>query len=118
MLYSYFGVGLGNFYNFLSNSYKKKSINPWVNDLQQITFNDPHNILLSIGAENGFLALLFFTLLLLFFLKKDMKNFFGKKIINKILILSFWNLFLLGLQEPTYTLGYQILFWVLRGLLF
>jgi len=49
----------------------------------------------------------------------DIIAFFHKKRtkLHKALILSFWSLLIFGLTNPTYTIQFWTLFFVLRGLI-
>ena len=110
-----FGVGLGNYYDYLDPSMKQyASLFEQTRKEFELAAYDPHGIFFKIFAETGFLGLFSFLLILGYFLKKDIKILFSKEEIPKIFIVSFWTLFLYALVNPSYTTKYQALFWLLR----
>ena len=117
-----FGVGINNFYEYLNN--KPKPGMTFYNDmfrLAKITAGHPHNVFFQSYAETGIFGLVSFLLLLSNFIYNDIesfiKNYKKKNYKNKLLIISFWSLFIFGLFNPPITLQYIILFWFLRALI-
>lgn len=112
-----FGVGINNFYEYLNN--KPKPGMTFSNDmirLAKITAGHPHNVFFQSYAETGILGLVSFLLLLSHFIFNDIKSFM-KSDKNKLIIISFWSLFIFGIFNPPITLQYIILFWFLRILI-
>lgn len=112
------GIGLGNYYDNLSTQ-KKVSISlfSWAQREAQIAATNPHDIFLQTVSETGFVSLLFLVFLLFYFLVKDTRILFGgKNDFNKAAIISFWALFSYAVFNPTTTLTYNALFWLLRAL--
>lgn len=113
-----FGVGLGNYYDYLDPSMKQyASLFEQTRKEFELAAYDPHGIFFKIFAETGFLGLFSFLLLLGYFLNKDIGILFSKEEIPKIFVVSFWTLFLYALVNPSYTTKYQALFWLLRILI-
>lgn len=116
----FFGVGLGNYYDNLSQKSKEENKNTYVDRYRSfIVIDDPHNVFLSIFATSGFLGLISFLILILHFLISDFKTIFYKKefFLGKLIITSFWGLFLYGLFNPCFYFSYVMFFWILRGLI-
>ncbi|MFZ5932512.1 MAG: O-antigen ligase family protein [Patescibacteria group bacterium] len=112
-----FGVGLGNYYDYLDPAMKQYvSLFEQTRKEFELAAYDPHGIFFKIFAESGFLGLFSFLLLLAYFLKKDFKILLAKDDIPKTFVISFWTLFLYALINPSYTTKYQALFWLIRVL--
>lgn len=116
-----FGVGLGNYYEYLSpKQILKNSVFDWKNEIMRVTAINPHNIFFSLFAETGLLGLASFIMIAIYLVSTDLhflKYKAKKDIATKSLMISFWSLFLLSLFNPTFDLQYQSLFWLLRGLI-
>lgn len=114
----FFGIGLGNFYDYLPTSKKLNlSVFRWVNDLQMISETHPHNIFFSALAETGYIGLLSLILLIIYFIKTDYKYMkFHNPIISSTII-GFWSLFIFALLNPPVTLPYISLFWIFRAII-
>lgn len=113
------GVGLGNFYDYLTNkSIITTSLSDPKNEFLKITWIHPHNIFFGTFAETGFIGLATLIGLLCYMVLYDIKAFLERDAEVKIFIISFWGLFLFSLINPATTLSYTILFWVLRGVIF
>jgi len=113
--YKYFGIGLGNFFDHLSN--KNMVINSYFdpkNQLMRYTYIHPHNIFFAAYAEIGFVGLISIVSLIGYFFYMDVKKFFKKNTIMKVFIASFWILFLYSLTGPRQVIQYLIVFWFLR----
>lgn len=114
-----FGVGLGNFYDNLPIDKKiYVSKNNWENEQQTIATNFPHNIFLLVLVETGFINLIIFLTLIIYFLIKDIRIILiSKNFYKKSLIISFWSLFSYAFFNPTPSYSYNLLFWLLRILI-
>lgn len=110
---SLFGAGLNNYYLYADKKpylYLSKQ----TKILTEEAVNYPHNIFASIASDAGFFALLTYLLFIFFIIKNDIKNFSSKKTEVKVLIISFWSLFLYCLFNPTDFYYYNIYFFGLR----
>jgi O-antigen ligase len=109
-----FGVGLGNYYDYLGSTklpFTFSQIEKKGNFLAQ---QDPHNIFFSTLAENGVLGIIAFSLLIFYFIKKDLIILKSNNLFIKSWIISFWTLFIFAILNPTTTINYQALFWIIR----
>jgi len=115
---SFFGVGLGNYYDNFSSSVKNKNIiiSKSMRFVKIGAEEYVHNVFGFIVAESGYLGLIIFIYMLYLFLKNDF-FLFKKNNNKKILIISFWTIFIYGLFNPIIPAAYQVLFWTIRGLL-
>lgn len=113
-----FGVGLGNYYDNLPPEKKNfLSLSNWQNKEAQIASTNPHNIFAQILSELGFLSLLFYLIMISYFAISDIKILLKQDNFAKAVIISFWSLFIYSLFNPTTTLTYNSLFWILRALI-
>ena len=113
-----FGVGLGNYYDNLPPEKKNfLSLSNWQNKEAQIASTNPHNIFAQILSELGFLSLLFYLIMISYFAISDIKILLTQNNFTKAIIISFWSLFIFSLFNPTTTLTYNSLFWILRALI-
>lgn len=113
-----FGVGLGNYYDNLPPEKKiSLSLFNWENKESQIASTNPHNIFAQILSELGFFSLLFYLIMISYFAISDIKILLRQNNFAKAVIISFWSLFIYSLFNPTTTLTYNSLFWVLRALI-
>lgn len=111
------GVGLGNYYDYYSPKPIILSASDILkNKLFEVTAFHPHNIFFAYFAETGLLGLIILLLFLLFLIKNDLK-YFSQSIFHKIIVISFWSLFLFSLITPDNIIQYIILFWLLRVLI-
>jgi O-antigen ligase len=116
--YPLFGVGLGNYYDYLPPAKKTTaSIIDWVNRESRIASTNPHNIFAQILSETGLISLIFYTGMLGYFGYTDIKILQGKNYIKRAFVLSFWTLFSYSIFNPTTTLTYNSVFCVLRAML-
>ncbi|HJX59390.1 MAG TPA: O-antigen ligase family protein [Patescibacteria group bacterium] len=112
------GIGLGNYFDNLATSKKmSKSLFNWVQREAEIASTNPHDIFLQTLSETGVLSLIFVIMLLGYFAYSDIIALKSKDYLTKALIIAFWTLFSYSLFNPTTTLGYNSLFWLLRGLI-
>lgn len=114
--YSFFGVGLGNFYDSLSVNIKTDAILS-SNIVDEGAAGYVHNIFGSIVAESGYFSLFLFVVILTLFIKSDIRLLRGRNDFKKSLVISFWTIFTYGLFNPNVAATYQVFFWGLRGLL-
>lgn len=115
-----FGVGLGNYYDYIpSNMKKNRDAVDRTNSVQLFEVNDAiHNNFASVAAESGYAAFVVYLLMILTFLKNDAQVLFTSKVRTRsLLIMSFWGLFIYGFFNPGTALSYQFQFWFFRGLL-
>lgn len=111
------GVGLGNYYDNLSPSFKRYySLNSLVVLETRNANEQVHNIFALILAESGFVSLAAFLILLVVFVYQDSIMVRQKNSVKKTFVFGFWILFVYGLFNPIVPVAYQILFWGLRGL--
>ncbi|NMB92243.1 MAG: hypothetical protein GYA31_01280 [Parcubacteria group bacterium] len=111
-----FGVGLGNYYDFLT-----KKIDPSLSTSEKLikigSEEYVHNIFGSTMAETGIIGLSIFIILLAYFIRRDIQFIKKRDNIYKIaIIISFWSLFSYSLFNPAVSINYQIIFFGLRGL--
>lgn len=112
------GVGLGNYYDWLSNKrVVLYSLNHWKNELTKITLTHPHNIFVGALVQTGLIGLLLNLFLIIFFLKRDVDFLNTEDLPLKMLILSFWVLFMFTLFNPGSNFQFLSLFWLLRALI-
>lgn len=113
------GVGLGNYYDNLPlKSAVGLSLFEWKTKVSQIAATHPHNIFAQIISETGVLSFFFYLLMTLYFLKTDFKLLRNRGgIYKKGFVISFWTLYIYSIFNPTTTLGYNAIFWVLRGII-
>ncbi|OGH16139.1 MAG: hypothetical protein A3C30_02905 [Candidatus Levybacteria bacterium RIFCSPHIGHO2_02_FULL_40_18] len=84
---------------------------------RRLAAKDPHNVFASTFAETGFLGLGSLVLLLLYFLQKDIGIMKSSNDLSKTFVVSFWTLFVFALLNPSSSIIYQTLFWLLRALI-
>ncbi len=110
---SIFGVGLGNYQFYIQNP---KYNSHYSRGNKEITFSasDPHGVFFSIFGESGILALILYLSLIVKFLISDFTN---KEDLSRIYIISFWIFFFYSLLNPSWTVKYLVLFWILRYLI-
>lgn len=112
-----FGVGLGNYYDYLDLSAKKRfSIFKEVAREFELASSHPHNIFFATFSETGFFGLLSLMALIFYFIRKDIKILAGKNYLSKSFALGFWTLFIYAVFNPGVTTVYQSLFWLFRVL--
>lgn len=120
LAYPLFGVGLGNYYEYLPTSKKTRAfLFNWINRESEIASTNPHNIFAQILTETGLASMLFYAGMLGYFAYGDFRTLFKRKEgqTGKAFIISFWTLFLYSLFNPTTTLTYNTFFWVIRGII-
>ena len=115
----FFGVGLGNYYdNLPAQKSITLSLFDWRRKEAQIASTNPHNILAQTFSETGVISFLFYIFLTFLFVSKDFKVLkHGQDDYKKAFIISFWTLYLYSIFNPTTTLTYNSLFWVLRAMI-
>ncbi len=120
---STFGIGLGNYYNYVSESSKNNRSSLFSNKTHLREVNDAiHNNIVSILAESGLISMILYIILIFSFLSQDLiyiiKTGVRKNVPSTVLlILSFWGLFIYGFLNPGVALSYQYQFWFYRGLI-
>jgi O-antigen ligase len=113
-----FGIGLGNFYNYLYKGTSYFSTNEYEKNLLKITSSHPHNIFFASFAETGFLGLFSLLLLLCYFIYFDFQVIKKHNNLINITVISFWSLFFYSLVGPKIVVQYLSLFWLLRSILY
>lgn len=114
------GIGLGNFiYNRSDNI--QKGTHAIVSSTEKAAIldmaNEPHNIFFQTFSETGFLGVSAITLLFTYFIKRDYTLLFHLKkknnnFIQKLLIISFWSIFLYSLLNPASGVRFFALSWL------
>ena len=110
-----FGIGLGNFYDYVKHNSNSSFLNPYDRDIQVGAEEYVHNIFGSIIAESGYFSLIIFLILLVVFIWSDIAKIKKGDIWEKGFVIAFWSLFSYGLFNPTVPASYQVMFWTLRG---
>ena len=114
-----FGTGLGNYNLYLPTQSKKSLFNlPSQEKIINEGLLHPHNLLVFTLAESGFFGLLSLLSLLIYFVFYDYQIFKKTPKLSKSLVVSFWVLFIFSLFNPTLYITYNILFWLLRILIY
>lgn len=118
---SFFGVGLGNYYDNLPASkkiekylYPKRQIN-YIGAISASEFI--HNNFGLIIAETGYISLVVFIIILFYFIRNDLVYLKIGNNYQKAFVISFWTLFAFGLFNPVIPGSYNVLFWGIRGIL-
>lgn len=112
------GVGLGNYSEYISDIGQQQFLNPSINfnNISELNYY-PHNIFFIILANSGFLGLISFILLILFFIRDDLSSLRYSPLLHKCFLIMFWGLFLLANTTPTTNFSFQLMFWFLRGVI-
>ncbi len=113
-----FGVGLGNYYDYIPSYIKNRSYLVSGRLQQQeglLAEENVHNIFGQLGVEAGFPAIIIFMALLFLFAKNDY-NLIKLKDYPKItFMIGFWIMFIYSLFNPLIPGVANYLFWFLRG---
>lgn len=114
-----FGVGLGNFYEYIPESMKIQRFNFFGDSrvFYEGTLLYPHNFILQIMAETGSVGLFGFMILIIYFIKKDLNIIKSNQPLAKTLIICFWSLLLYALFSPKSPLLFYFQFFLLRSLI-
>lgn len=112
-----FGLGLGNYYDYLTNAEKNNLTLSRGDLLIQAANEYVHNIFGLILSETGLIGLFLFIVIIANFMINDIKTLKKENDYRKGLVIAFWILFSYGLFNPIVPFSYQFLFWGLRGLL-
>jgi len=118
LAYPIIGVGLGNYYDYLSitkNDFPGKS--SLQRSLTVASLEDPHNIFAKLFAETGFIGLISFIVLLIYFIKKDVSAIKIRDPLQLSYIAIFWSHFIYSLFNPSFSFSYLNFFWIMRSLL-
>lgn len=111
------GVGIGNFYDYVDKKLINLSLWDWKAVRTRLTVIDPHNIFAKLFVETGFLGLIFYITLQIYFIIKDSLNYYQKGAMQRGIVQSFWILSLYTLVNPVSIVQFQILYWGLRALI-
>ena len=114
---NFWGVGLGNFYDNLSDNSPTFS-NPVSKaiSLGALT-SGSHNIFFHTLAESGFIGLISLILLLGYYALMDIQILKSNDLQKKILSGSFWTLIIIAQFFPAINLTFYVLFFLLRSLI-
>lgn len=114
---SFFGIGLGNFYdNLISNKYAQQR--QFIDTRSRVINDDAHNIFFNTFATTGLPGLISLFIILVYFLFSDTKVFLKTKYYGlKSLIAAFWGLIVFSLVDTTSSFSYISLFWLLRAMI-
>lgn len=113
---SFIGVGLGNYFDNLSNNTKQPNSIQWINE-DKVALEFVHNNFGTIIAETGVIGLIIFTLLIVVWAISDLHLLMSRSGLSKVPVLSFWILFLFGVFNPTNIGAYQVFFLMIRAFL-
>jgi O-antigen ligase len=106
------GIGLGNYV-----LYQKLNRGTMINQSSEYSnavLYSPHNVIFQTLAETGLFGFLTYTLLILFFIRKDISRIIRAS--HKIpYIIAFWSIFIFFLLNPANFITQLIWFWSLRG---
>ena len=113
---SFFGSGLGNFYEALDKT------GLFINTKQPISYaallSGPHNIFFQFLGETGFLGLFTFLILLIQYAKTDLQVLLTNKFTLRVAyIIGFWLLILSVQFFPAINLTFYFLFFLLRAVI-
>lgn len=115
-----FGIGLGNYYDYLSQSAKdqnKDSVTT-TQSKKRILIDDPHNLFMSTFASSGLLGLSSLVALLASFFFLDLNNFMKKNNdLSQTLISVFWLIFIYSLFNPWLYFAYFTPLLAIRGII-
>ncbi|MCX6732992.1 MAG: O-antigen ligase family protein [Candidatus Roizmanbacteria bacterium] len=115
------GVGLGNYYDNLSNAEKiANQYSPAGGGMNKkfIVIDDPHNIFFGLFATTGIIGLLSFVGLLSYFIFTDIPFILKKGFMDiKIYISIFWGYFIFAFFNPWMYFSFFIPFWFFRGII-
>lgn len=115
----YIGVGLGNYYDYLSFDQKKGvSLFTIDNEKFELAAYYPHNILIETLTESGIAGLLSFIALIGYITFILIRHGMHPHKINIYYALSLAVLFIYAFFNPANTIKYQSLFWLLIALVF
>lgn len=101
------GIGLGNYFDH-SQIMKTGSI----------FIDNPHNYFMSVLVDTGFIGLLFFCLLILYFIYFDIQSLRSNQSLQQVFVIAFWSLFIFSLLNPQDFFYYYFLFWLFRGIIY
>lgn len=112
-----FGVGIGNYFDSLTQNAKSKNMNDSNSYSERsILIDDPHNLFFSAYANTGFLGLSALLALTAYFLFTDVAKFYKYEIVLKGFILVFWSIYIYTLFNPWMYFQFFGLFWIIRGI--
>ena len=114
-----FGVGLGNYFDSLSQK-SKETKQVGLNGFggrPLIIIDDPHNMFIGAFATTGIIGVISLILLMSSFAWKDVRNFFHLSSQMRAVIISFWSIVLFAFFNPWLYFQYLSLFWMIRGLI-
>lgn len=113
------GIGMGNYYDNLSSSTRNSvfSIVNYYGGVWVASLN-PHNIFAQIVAETGITGLLYYLAMLVMFVRVDIAILRKphKSDFSTASVIAFWSLFSYSMFNPSTTLTYNTLFWILRSM--
>lgn len=112
------GVGLGNFYDHLSQHEKMNNNSSRLSQTGRfVLINDPHDMFFSALANTGFLGLFSLIALTVSFFLADLMVWRQADNRLRSFIIAFWALFIYATLNPWMYFAYLVFFWFLRGLI-
>ena len=107
-----FGVGLGNYYDYIDFS-MKQTLTPFENVRKEfeLASHYPHNIFFVTFAETGVFGLGSLMLLFLYFVRQDLTSLSKRNGFEKAFIIGFWVLIAHSLFNPVATVKFWMTFW-------
>lgn len=115
-IYPIFGVGLGNYFEYLSPSSQAAGMSKASPNARLfIAKDDPHNLFANTYATTGLLGLVSLCTMLLYFAYTDAQFFVRNNVLLSSTIMSFWVLVLFSMLNPANNLGFFSFYWALRG---
>lgn len=116
-----FGVGIGNYYDYLNNKEQMVNIGKdgFFSERKFIVIDDPHNIFFSTFASTGIVGLFFISSLFFYFLLSDfryLKRNGGDSLVY-FLCVSSWALFFFSFFNPFFYWQFLYFLAILRGFL-
>lgn len=112
------GLGLGNYYDYLSSSIKEKTYLVFDRIQRQqdsLAEENIHNIFGLIGVESGIPAIIIFAILLVLFIKNDCYIIRTNDYPKITFMIGFWIMFIYSLFNPLIAGVANYLLWFLRG---
>lgn len=110
------GVGLGNYFDSINYSPSLTFIPFYTTDSgggQEYV----HNIFGTTMAESGYISLSLFFLLIVLFVRSDIRSLKLKDPHKSMLVVAYWALFAYSLFNPPVSGSFLVLFWGIRGFL-
>jgi len=113
------GVGLGNYFDNLTEVSKKANLNNVIAPYKFIVIDDPHNLFFSTFANSGILGLISLSLLAVCFFINDLHSiiYLRRNIYLYIFLVFFWGMFIHAFFNPWMYYSFLSLFFFIRGVI-